>query len=116
MRERRPGRWELRVYIGTDPDTGRRLYRTRTVLGRRGEAEHELAAFAATVTERSVVGWATTVGELLERWFELVAVGWSPATVRHTRSVLRCQLLPHLGVLRLGDLRTTDRRGAHGVA
>lgn len=46
IRERRPGRWELRVYIGTDPDMGHRLYRARTVVGNRGEAERELAAFA----------------------------------------------------------------------
>jgi hypothetical protein len=54
MRERRPGWWELRVYVGTDPGTRRRLYRTRAVHGNRGEAERELAAFSAAVTDRSV--------------------------------------------------------------
>lgn len=104
MRERRPGRWELRVYVGTEPTTGRRLYRTRTVHGNRGEAARELAAFSAAVIDRSVTGTAVTVGELLERWFAVSEPGWSPATVRQTRSVLRCQLLPHLGHLRVGDL------------
>ena len=70
----------------------------------RGAARTGRPRFTSTVTDRSVARSATTVGELLERWFELVAVGWSPATVRHTRSVLRCQLLPHLGDVRLGDL------------
>ena len=108
MRERRPGRWELRVYVGTDPGSGRRLYRTRTVHGNLGEAERELAAFSAVVTDRSVTGSAATVGELLERWFAVSAPGWSPATVRQTRSVLRCQLLPHVGDVRVGDL-TAER-------
>ena len=104
IRERRPGPWELRVYVGSDPDTGRRLYRTCTVVGNRAEAQRELDTFVATVTDRSVAGMGTTVGELLARWFELVSTSWSPATVRHTRSVLRCQLVPHLGHVLLGDL------------
>ncbi len=104
MRERRPGHWELRVYVGSDADSGRRLYRTRTIVGNRAEAQHELDAFVASVTDRSVAGSATTVGELLARWFELVSTSWSPATVRHTRSVLRGQLVPHLGQVQLGDL------------
>jgi hypothetical protein len=104
MREGRPGRWELRVYVGTDPQTRRRLYRTHTVRGTRTEAEREPASFVAAVSDRSVTGATTTVGELLERWFELTAPSWSPATVRQTRSVLRCQLLPALGAVRLGDL------------
>lgn len=108
MRERRPGRWELRVYVGTDPATRRRLYRTRTVHGNRGDAERELGAFSAAVVDRSATGSAVTVGELLERWFSVSEPGWSPATVRQTRSVLRCQLLPHLGRVRVGDL-TAER-------
>ena len=74
------------------------------MVGNRGEAERELDTFVASVTDRSVAGTATTVGELLARWFELVSPSWSPATVRHARAVLRCQLVPHLGHAPLGDL------------
>lgn len=35
MRQRSSGSWELRVYIGVDPETRRRRYRTKTVRGTR---------------------------------------------------------------------------------
>src|ERR671918_14961 len=44
LRQRSAGSFELRVYIGVDPTTGRRRYRSMTVRGNRGEAERELAA------------------------------------------------------------------------
>ena len=102
MRERHPGRWELL-------HRHRRGQRPPPVPDPNGsrdseQANRELAAFAAAVTDRSVAGSAATMGELLERWFALAASSWSPATVRQTRSVLRCQLLPHVAHVRLGDL------------
>ena len=50
----------------------------------------------------------TTVGELLEQWFAVASVNWSPTTVRQTRSVLNGQLHPHLGVGSVADLTTAD--------
>ena len=38
-RQRSTGSWELRVFIGTDPATGRRCYRSKTVRGDRFAAE-----------------------------------------------------------------------------
>ena len=58
-------------------------------VGNRGEAERELDTFVASVTDRSVAGMATTVGELLARWFELVSTSWSPATV-HFEAIALC--------------------------
>ena len=48
------------------------------------------------------------VGELLEQWFTIAATGWSPTTVRQTRSVLDRQLHPHLDRVLVGDLTTAD--------
>jgi hypothetical protein len=35
LRQRGANSWELRVYQGTDPTTGRRRYATRTIRGSR---------------------------------------------------------------------------------
>jgi integrase len=51
---------------------------------------------------------AGTVTELLERWFATASPGWSASTVRETRSLLRCHLVPHLGHHPVTKLTTVD--------
>ena len=43
IRQRSAGSFELRVFIGIDPETHRRRYRSMTVRANRPEAERELA-------------------------------------------------------------------------
>jgi hypothetical protein len=38
MRQRSEGSWELRVFVGRDPLTGRRQYVTKTIKGGKREA------------------------------------------------------------------------------
>jgi hypothetical protein len=104
LRQRSAGSWELRVYIGTDPATGRRLDRTATVRGNRSDAERELAAMVASVDAVRAVGVRSTVGELLEAWFAIAATGWAPTTIRQTCSVLDRYLRPHVGAVPVGDV------------
>ena len=100
------GTWELRVYLGLDPDTGRRRYATRTVHGTRRAATAALAELVED-GEYCRVG-AGTVGELLERWMTAAAPAWSASTVRETRSLMRCHLLPHLGHIHVTKLTAAD--------
>jgi integrase len=102
LRQRSTRSSELRVFTGTDPATGRRCYRSKTVRGNRAEAERELATMV------DIAGRGPTIGELLERWYALASPGWAPTTVRQTRSVLNRQLLPHVGAITVGDLTTAD--------
>lgn len=104
LRQRSAGSWELRVYIGTDPATGRRLDRTATVRGTRADAERELAAMVASVEAVRAVGVRSRVSELLEAWFAIGSTGWAPTTIRQTRSVLDRYLRPHLGHISVGDV------------
>ncbi len=104
LRQRSAGSWELRVFIGTDPDSGRRIDRSITVRGRRPDAERALADLVASAAQQRMVGPKSLVRELLEPWFEIGATGWSPTTIRQHRSVLRCYLIPRLGHLRVGDV------------
>jgi hypothetical protein len=55
MRQRGRGSWELRVYLGLDPDTRIRRYATRTVHGTRRAATAALAELVEDA-ERSGCG------------------------------------------------------------
>ncbi len=106
MRQRGRATWELRVYLGLDPDTGQRRYATRTVHGTRRAATAALAELVQTAAHSRLCGG--TVGELLERWTSAAAPAWSASTVRETRSLMRCHLLPHLGHVPVAKLTAAD--------
>ena len=97
MRQRSSGSWELRVFLGVDPSTGRRRYRAVTVRGSRLEGERELAAMVTAATSARHVGARSRVSELLEAWFAIASTTWAPTTLRQTRSLLDRYLNPHLG-------------------
>ena len=106
LRQRGANSWELRVYQGIDPTTGRRRYATRTVRGSRTQAQRELVDLAAAANVAPIVGARTTIAELLERWFATSAPNWAPTTVRNTRSIIDRYLTPGLGTVRVRDLTT----------
>ena len=104
LRQRSEGSWELRVYVGTDPETRRRIDRSVTIRGSRADAQRELTAMIAAVVATRAVGVRSTVSELLEAWFAVARAGWAPTTIRQTRSVLDRYLHPHLGQSKVGDV------------
>jgi integrase len=106
LRPRGANSWELRVYQGTDPTTGRQRYATRTIRGSRTEAQRELANLVAVANVAPAVGAHTTLAELLERWFATSAPNWAPTTVLNTRSIIDRHLAPGLGSIRVRDLTT----------
>ena len=108
IRERGINCWEMRVFLGTDPLSGRKRYATRTVRGSRTEAQRELLIFAAVANVAPIVGARSTVADLLERWFVAASPNWAPTTVRSVRSIISCQLLPGLGSIRVRELTTVD--------
>jgi integrase len=106
MRQRGPGTWELRVYLGLDPDTRRRRYATRTVHGTRRAATVALAALVGDAAYSRLR--AGTLGQLLEQWMATASPAWSASTVRETRSLMRCHLVPHLGHIPVTKLTAAD--------
>jgi len=70
--------WELRVYLGHDPLTGKKRYTTQTVRGGKREAQTALAAMVTEPERGLTVRTTATVGELLETWFEFAAPDFSP--------------------------------------
>lgn len=106
VRQRGRDTWQLRVYLGTDADTGRQREATTTVHGSRRHAQQQLKLFAADAGYARLR--ASTVGDLLDRWFRAASPGWAASTVRETRSIIGCHLRPHLGHLPVAKLTTVD--------
>lgn len=97
--------WELRVYLGRDPVSGRKRWATKTVRGGKREAQRVLTALVAEADKGALVRTQATVGELLERWFEQARQDFSPKTVLETRGLLDRYLLPGLGHVGLHKLK-----------
>ena len=119
IRQGGTGSFELRVYGGTDPSSGKRRWLTRTVRGDRSDALLELKALAAHANIAPAVGAHTTVAALLDQWFARGRSTWSPTTVRNLTSIVERHLKPGLGDILVGDLTTAivdgfyeDLRGA----
>lgn len=99
-REKRPGRWELKVYVRTDPITKKKDYRYETVdaAGQR-EADDKLAEFVArTIGDKKPKTGRRTVGELLEAWILARGHEWSPSTQYQTRTSIDGSLAILAGV------------------
>ena len=116
MREKAPGRWELRVFLGKDPITGRpkqvsRVYtapRREPGAGRR-EAAKQLAALVAEVERGGHAGSAATFGVLLDEWTAHgERMGLSPKTLHEYRRKIDKQIRPALGAKRLDKLTAHD--------
>ncbi|MCA1846048.1 MAG: hypothetical protein LC792_23220 [Actinobacteria bacterium] len=100
--------WELRVYTGRDPETGRRRYVNKTVRGGKREAERALAAMVAEVARGGLRDSKASVAELVERWFEHARNDFSPSTERETRAILDRSILPTLGAVPFNRLTVAD--------
>ena len=100
--------WELRVFLGNDPLTGKQRYATRTVRGGKREAQRVLAEMITNADQGLTPRSASTVGDLLEAWFELASPDFSPTTVRETRRVIDKSLLPAFGKRKLAKLQPAD--------
>jgi integrase len=111
--ERADSKWLLRVYKGSDPLTGKRVYDNSAVSGTREQAEDELAARVSAKVSRpnpeslfaDYTGWWLTIA---------VNPKLRAKTARDYAAHLRRYALPHLGQQRLNSLRPLDIQGAIG--
>ena len=104
LREKRPGVWELRVYLGREPLSGRKRYRSRTVQGGRRAAEVELAQLVTEAHQEGPLTEPATVAQLFDRWLDLAERDLSPTTLRNYRAIARKRVLPLLGPMRVEDV------------
>jgi integrase len=93
------------VYLGRDPVTGKERVATKTVrsVGKR-EAQRLLNEFVVNAERGLEAKTTTTVGDLLDRWFELAQNDFSPKTNREVAGFIERNLRPALGDVRLTKL------------
>ncbi len=98
------GSFEVRVYLGRDLVTGKQRYASRTVRGGKREPQRVMREMITAVGAGKFGRVDTTVGHLLERWFEQTQTELSPDTVTETGSYLDRIVLPGIGHLPLAKL------------
>lgn len=116
VRQRQPGVWELRVYVGRDAG-GRVRHKHATFRGTKKAAERELARMVADVDRQPPVvvdsgerrwGPATTINHALAGW---QANGWddlSPSTIRRYQSIWDTHIRSSIGTRTLATLSPYD--------
>jgi integrase len=108
LREKSPGRWELRVPLSTDPITGARRQASETFHGTKREAQRELARLVAQADAGGRATGRVTFAQLLDRWWEQKRERLSPTTAREYRRVIERRLKPDLGRRPLNKLTVVD--------
>jgi integrase len=106
--EIKPGVWRLRVFVSTDPTTGKPRQLSRTVKGGDRFASQELARFVTEVGGGYVpVGPDQTLAEFLSSWLEFVEPLRSPTTIRGYRDKVR-RWKAALGPVKVSKLTAQD--------
>jgi integrase len=109
VRERGPGRWEIRAPLPPDPVTGRRKIHSETIRGDKRTAERRLRAVLTEIDQgtRVAPGW-TTVREFLlesiEAWHSSGRI--SARTYEDYRAIAEAYVIKHLGHVELTKLDT----------
>lgn len=102
-------RYQLRVYAGTDPVTGRKRYTGRVHRGTRTTAETALAHLVTDITRGDdQPGGRTTIDQLLARYIASRSPDWSPSTRRDHPATARLWISPRLGDTDITKIRVSD--------
>src|SRR5262245_27956463 len=110
LRQRSPGSWELRYYLGTEPATGRKQFKSQTFRGTKREAEKELTKIVGSLNTGSYVEpMKETVSAFLTRWLRDCVDATIPraSTRRSYHMIVERHLIPSLGHLPLQRLSAT---------
>ncbi len=114
-------RWELRVYVGRDPDRtvrdedgkvikqGPPVHVSKVFRGGKRDAARALDKLVAKTGDRSAVGTGATLGKLLTDWLaSLERLGKARSTVETYRIHVEKHIRPALGSVKLDKLTVHD--------
>ena len=104
-RKRRDGVWELRVFVGKNPETGSPQQISRTFHGGSRAADEALRDLVDKHAKGRPDGLGATFGTLLDRWLEeSERMDLSPTTMRTYRAHVEQIIRPRLGKIVLTRL------------
>lgn len=107
LRERRPGVWEVRVYAGRDPVTGKTRQLSRTVRGGKKAARAAEQALAAEATRNTAT--EATVAFVVDRVIaHLESIGRERATIHGYRKLEKLIANDRIAAMPWRDLRSRD--------
>ncbi|MGC8513797.1 MAG: tyrosine-type recombinase/integrase, partial [Acidimicrobiales bacterium] len=108
IRERGRASWEVRVFVGANPETGKSDYASRTVRGSRRDAEVELTKLLKQVDDGAITPRSGSVGELTEAWYRQRAPSLSPPVAHNYRRLIDRFILARWGATPLRRIRVAD--------
>ena len=108
LREKAPGRWELRVPLPPDPVTGRRRRRSASFEGTKRQAERELARLVAGADDDRSAAQNHTLEHLLGKWWEQKEPRLSPTTAREYHRIIVKRLVPTMGTRKVTSIAPAD--------
>jgi integrase len=115
-RKRSDGVWELRVYLGRDPETGNPRQISKTFHGGSREADGALRDLVDKYGEGSPDGFGATFGQLLDKWLEeCERMELSPTTIRTYKAQIKQTIRPQLGKIILNRLTPKQLDGLYGA-
>jgi integrase len=100
--------WELRVFLGLDPATGKKQYATRTVRTGKREGQRALAELVTQAATGRLAKTKATAGQLLEEWYEHASPDFSPKTALEVRGIIDRHLAPAFATVPLRRLQAKD--------
>ena len=114
-----PDTWRLRVYLGHDPATGQKRYRSQVFHGPRRQAEKVLNAMIAAVAQEVITTSSVTVAQLMDEWLRFCETkGLAARTVFDYRWHAEHRIIPALGTISIERMATAIpvRKGGVKVA
>jgi len=107
IKQRNKGSWTIVLYMGRDPQTGKKKYQWKSIKGTKKQAEKRLAEMLTQIEEGTYIkSTRITVGEFLLLWLKnYAATNTSPRTSERYGEMIRLHLIPNLGRIQLSQLR-----------
>jgi integrase len=117
IRARGPNSWELKYDAGTDPATGRRITRFKTVRGAKRDAQRELRVILTSVDGGTYADPSKmTLAAWLLQWLVEAQHGVGRKTLQRYREIVELHLIPALGAIPLAKLQPAHVQGYYAQA
>ena len=116
LRERSPGRWA--IVIDSRDVNGKRKRRWYSVAGNKRQAQLKCARLIAEAQKSggTVAPERLTVADYLEQWLRHIRSNVSPKSYERYASIIRANIIPALGNVRLSKLQPLAISGAYSDA
>lgn len=106
IRKRSKDSWTVVVYLGRDPETGKRRYLWKSVKGPKRNAEITLTRLLASVdTGTDLLPSKLTVEQLSREWLKTAKDKLKPRTHERYDELMRLHVIPHIGSVELKKLK-----------